>query len=221
MSEPNTTVGALKDVAGLYALGRGTLGWILTPAEAFWVRIGPAGALLRARGGGGFHEEAVEGEANTAFEARLFNETAEVRWWWDQSARCGRSVLVPSGGEGPPGAHAPNAETLAPVESHRILWGRIAELGPEPDPRDPWGRWVRLDDARVGPVWTPVRALPDGGPRLGMYGVLKIRERWDTDEHGNTFVVDEWHTGVELREGKGLALTEGSVTPTKEAPRGR
>jgi len=116
-----------------------------------------------------------------AFELRLFDTDEELRW------------LYQSGGQGNAvrwsddlAAERGYARLPAKSAFQHLLWGRVAQVGDD---------WVRLDDARTGPLWVPLTASQDDA---GKYAILRSVEYTKMDDCGNAGVIDERFTSVML-----------------------
>jgi CRISPR-associated protein (TIGR03984 family) len=151
------------------------IGWVETPTEAYWVRLDD-GRLTRH---GGIPD------LDRAFEIKLFDRDAELRWWWVPDLATGRWAIVADS--------TVEDRGLAPLDGDRqLLWGRVAESQ---------AGWVRLDDARIGSVWVPADASGPGD-NDGDYALLKRVEYVQEFEFGNVAVVDARCVGLSFATGE-------------------
>jgi CRISPR-associated protein (TIGR03984 family) len=117
------------------------------------------------------------------YEARVFNENLELRWWQtevtDNEPR-GSAVILHDGALGPDRGDA--SEMIGTASQHYVLWGRAdgsAKNG-----------WSRLTTARIGELWIPL-PLAEGG-----FARLDAREYFATACDGNVIVGDERLIGL-------------------------
>lgn len=117
-----------------------------------------------------------------AFEARVFNEEAELRWLHDRGGR-GTAVLL---SERPAAdlvgcldGEATSVTAVDRIEQRYLLWGQAVDAHACPP------RWSRLCEARIGTIWVPL-AL-----RKGERTRLVTREYVAEFEDGNTAVAEE------------------------------
>lgn len=153
--------------------GRDAAGYLYSPAAARFVAR--SNGVWQQRDAGGV--EAAD--FGPAFEVTLFTAERELRWTHSGFGK-GAAVIV-SDREADEGA----VRLLSGVREH-LLWGYCsAQID----------GWVSTDSARIGPLWVPFGDPIDDGDWLVLTGV----EYTETDEHGNVFVVDRRHIGIEKR----------------------
>lgn len=124
-----------------------------------------------------------------AYEARVFNKYAELRWYRPQGEALGTSVWL---ADSPlPGAGAVPAETVGCVctlvQSY-LLWGRGIQADGLPD-----SNWSWLAEHR-----TKRLAVPLKGVSRTDRGQLCATEYLRADEWGNVSVVNERFTGLQI-----------------------
>ncbi len=135
--------------------------------------------------GGNCRTPAGPVDLSTVFEARVFDEHRELRWWHDTGGK-GRAVVIsedtdrlPAGGD--PVDPVPAIDV---IDGGYLLWGRTTDT-PAPG-------WVTLATARIGSLQLPAPPpLPGDSPDLH-------RIRFDVREyvaveptHGNAYVAEE------------------------------
>lgn len=165
-----TLAEALGNAAGELA---GAVALLYTPHECQLARF-DAGALRD-------HEGSAIAIVGDTFEARIFNETCELRWLQasiDGATRVGRAVLI---GEGIAGGAAIEAE---PLHRSYIVWGQgdgINRAG-----------WSRVSTARIGPLWLPI-------DRIAAREMVEVTAREYIAREpgtGNAYIADERLTGL-------------------------
>lgn len=165
-----TLAEALGKAAGELA---GAVALLYTPHECQFAQF-DTGALRDREG----NAIAIVGDA---FEARIFNETCELRWLqaaMDGATRVGRAVLI---GEGIVGHAVVEAE---PLNRSYIVWGQgdgINRAG-----------WSLVSTARIGPLWLPI----DGIGAREMVEVTTREYIARDSETGNAYIADERLTGL-------------------------
>lgn len=134
-------------------------------------------------------------DLSDVFEARIFNDKAELRWLNQFNGR-GRAVLL---------ADAPISEDqrteigydlvdpltdLETLHQNYLLWG---EGWTKPDAWE--NEWSRLTLARIGSLPVPISGI-EHKQSVG----LKVREYLKADDYGNTSVVEERLLGLEIKK---------------------
>lgn len=116
------------------------------------------------------------------FEARVFNEEAELRWLHEAGAR-GTAVLLSerqaadlSGFLNEDGV---SVIAIDRIEQAYLLWGKARGAGAGPS------GWSRLYEARVGSFWVPLDLAPDERGRLVTFEYIAAFD------HGNAAVAEE------------------------------
>lgn len=130
-------------------------------------------------------------ELSNCFEARIFNETAELRWL-NHTGGSGRAVLLseqpidPQYGD----TELPALEFLKVLSQQYLLWGEGVENATST--RSPVSGWSRLSTARIGKLDVPVSGIKEK-QRV----VLKVREYLQAEQdYGNVFVAEERLIGL-------------------------
>jgi CRISPR-associated protein (TIGR03984 family) len=123
---------------------------------------------------GKFFNENGEFIPEKVFEARIFNEEAELRWLNETDDRGKVSIISD--------ASFPNA--VHTIEQTYLVWGRSTGT--------PKGDWTQFATARIGSFYVPLPNVREGG-----YAQIKAREYLTTYEDGNVAVVDERLVGIE------------------------
>jgi CRISPR-associated protein (TIGR03984 family) len=165
-----TLAEALSKAAGELA---GAVALLYTPHECRLARF-HTGALRDREG-------SAIAIVDNAFEARIFNETCELRWLqaaMDGATRVGRAALI---GEGIAGGAVVEAE---PLPRSYIVWGQgdgINQAG-----------WSLVSTARIGPLWLPI----DGIGAREMVEVTACEYIARDSETGNAYIADERLTGL-------------------------
>ena len=151
----------------LKALGTAAVGLFYAPG---WCRFGVVDAQGGVTFAGGHSLDGV-------YEARVFHEDAELRWWNDPASGNHRSALLSGISMTPEGwkqsepipVHATQPQTY-------LLWGKSAGT-PSPD-------WTRLTAARIGELMVPVSL---GAKRYALRAIEYLGEY----EDGNIAVREE------------------------------
>lgn len=112
------------------------------------------------------------------FEARIFNESAELRWLHESDGK-GTSIVVND--ESFP-------DNVGTVDQHYLLWGERLTENAIPG-------WTKFGSARIGSYWVPIQTTMP-------YARFKAVEYLKTYEDGNVAVVDERLTGIEEYKGE-------------------
>ena len=173
--------------------GKETIALLYSPKDCQFARLGHNNGVIALLN----HEnEPIEAsDLAQVFEARIFNENAELRWL-NQSAGLGRAVFLWEESASPQAPATNTAingydpiETLTELEcleQDYLLWG---EGWTKPDQ---WGEgWSRLTLARIGPLAVPIKDL-----HQHQSAVMKVREYLKADDYGNLSVVEERLLGV-------------------------
>jgi len=121
-------------------------------------------------------------ETAPIFEARIFNETSELRWLNISSGK-GQAVLVSQDNISGIFKDKCNLEYFESLPQQYVLWGE----GMSNPSKDPNG-WSRLGAARIGAMDIPIADITTNEQRV----ILKVVEYLqEVDEHGNVAVVEE------------------------------
>jgi CRISPR-associated protein (TIGR03984 family) len=121
-------------------------------------------------------------DMGTAFEARIFSTTTELRWLHVRNGE-GTAVIVSEQGTGTPAFNSVDA-----LDGTYLLWG--TGTGREPAPG-----WSEVAESRIGALQIPLHGVPDGGRAVLRYREYIAQE----DGYGNAAVVEERLMGLEVR----------------------
>lgn len=167
------------------------VGWIFSPQAAQWVILdmsttsGTTAALTS--------RSLVDVDLATVFEICLFTPEVELLWTYEPGHNLGITAIRHDAAAAERGLRSRPA-------SHQLLWGRVAAVE---------GKWLRLDDARIGGLWVP---LPATQGNLGDYVVLDIVEYESIDAYGNVSLADERHLGLRLVKEDQLEFAKEAVS---------
>jgi CRISPR-associated protein (TIGR03984 family) len=126
-----------------------------------------------------------------AYEARVFDETGELRWLRDPgSDTSGYAVYLTEDAEvwKERGSVVPIAE-LERLDNRYLLWGERSKNLKSPSPDG----WVCLSTARLGTLWVPPVVELNAAQRIGLETVeyLGLDSSPAGTVHGNTVVREE------------------------------
>jgi CRISPR-associated protein (TIGR03984 family) len=175
--KPQTLTDALCAVGNI--IGNGAIGIFYSPKVCcFGVYHG--GSVLDNHG-----LELVLGDV---FEARVFNEVGELRWWNDpQTPGKGKAAYLSEIDKGPEGWTRSQAVSHRPDNDNTyLLWGEY--LPPQSDEQPLNAGWSRLAAARTGAFSVPISGLGDKD-RAQLCTVEYIGSAGD--KHGNMAVIEE------------------------------
>ena len=171
-ARPDVALGdLLRDVADIYG---SSPAWVLlySPKSAPLLRLDAKGTAVDADG--------QPASLETAFEARVFGEAAEVRWI--KRNETGTAVLVSHEGIEREGFAAIDAiEATETLPQRYLLWGTVNRAMPGHD------GWTALSEARIGGYHVPDVQLDGAVERV----VMETVEYLAKDSHGNVFVAEE------------------------------
>jgi CRISPR-associated protein (TIGR03984 family) len=127
-------------------------------------------------------------DITNVFEARIFNDHAELRWLNQEKGR-GRSVLLSEQEKRLQDYEAIDVLTdLEQLDPRYLLWG---EGWTKPEQ---WSeQWSRLTLARIGSIPVPIANLQQSSTVA-----LKVREYLKADDYGNLSVVEERLVKLEI-----------------------
>lgn len=178
--EARTLVDALDLAIGF--LGAGSVVFLSTPARFVIGRASEQGGWLDDGGGD------VSSVADT-YEMRAFGPAGEVRWHHDEAGTGAVCLVGPQApAEMPSDAQDVSVSFVTTLPATSVVWGGIDEVS---------GRWVTLQDGRVGRLSVPV---VDVGAKGGSV-MLTSTEYIAVDDHGNAYVTEELLHGFERRVG--------------------
>lgn len=156
------------------------IGLVYSPSSCEFVRV-EDGELKNCTG------ERID--YSTIFEARIFNETAELRWL-NEEGGLGIGVLLSEASlESPLPEKIADLTKLETNENQYLLWGKGIN-----SKREQNGAWGTLVAARIGGL-----AVPISGIEQDKRVILKAREYLKAvDVFGNFGVVEERLLGLEV-----------------------
>jgi CRISPR-associated protein (TIGR03984 family) len=129
------------------------------------------------------------------FEARIFNETAELRWLKRSGGADTAVVLSKSNQKCLADEPSQDVEVFDFIHQHYLLWGEELESktneGQQQSKASP-KEWTRFAAARIGSFYVPV-TLNAGETRARFTAVEYLKKYAD----GNVAVCDERLTGIE------------------------
>ncbi len=116
------------------------------------------------------------------FEARIFNETWELRWL-NMPDNMGHAVLISEVNISKCLSHSCNLDYLEILPQQYVLWGEGMAR-----PEEMVEGWSRLAAARIGAMNVPIANVTTNQQRV----ILKAREYLkEVDDYGNVAVVEE------------------------------
>lgn len=121
---------------------------------------------------GKFFNEDGEFAPHSVFEARIFNEKAELRWLNESDGK-GKMAII----------DASFPDSVCTIPQAYLLWGQSTG--------EVKGNWTEFATARVGSFYVPLPTVPNRG-----YARITAVEYLKECEDGNVDVVDERLTGI-------------------------
>jgi CRISPR-associated protein (TIGR03984 family) len=140
--------------------------------------------LLLVDKDGKFFKQTGEFTPETVFEARIFNDKAELRWLHESDGK-GKMAIISDAG-------FPDA--VGTIPQTYLLWGERVKL--KEGEQNPMG-WTKFGSARIGSFDVPVTLKDEE-----TYARFTAVEYLKTYEDGNVAVVDERLTGIEGYKGE-------------------
>ena len=131
---------------------------------------------------GGGLQNAIGEDIKTGqiFEARIFNETSELRWL-NLSSGKGYAVLISQDDISEILKDECNLEYFESLPQQYVLWGEgMSHSTPK--------GWSRLGAARIGAMDVPIADITTSEQRVILKVIEYLRE---VDDHGNVAVVEE------------------------------
>ncbi len=114
-------------------------------------------------------------DLNGIFEARVFNQVAELRWLNELAGKGSRAVISD--------ASFPNA--VGTIRQTYLMWGRSTG--------QVVGDWTQFAEARIGAYLVPLKNI-----KKDSYARFTAIEYLDEYHDGNVAVTDERLTGIEI-----------------------
>jgi CRISPR-associated protein (TIGR03984 family) len=130
---------------------------------------------------GCFFNEHGPFEPEDVFEARIFNDTAELRWL-NESEGKGKMAII---------SDSSFIDTVGTIPQTYLLWGKKVEL---PAGKENPDGWTKFGTARIGAFYVPIVTNEE-------YARFKAKEYLKAHD-GNVAVVDERLTGIEGYKGE-------------------
>jgi CRISPR-associated protein (TIGR03984 family) len=160
------------------AIGDLAVGLLYSPREC---------RLAVHREGRLFDEADANSDLSGIFEARIFSDAGELRWWNDPATPgLGRAAYLSEQASGLGNWSAEQRDDLHKLSNYYLLWGAQ------------WQRaglargWAGLIEGRIGGFAVPIPELgPGDRVRLCTAEYLGLAEGAPGNEHGNMVVVDE------------------------------
>jgi CRISPR-associated protein (TIGR03984 family) len=168
------------------------------PAETYAVLYAPGSCFLAKVSGARFQSRKGEIDAvkEAVFEARVFNDTAELRWL-NQANGMGPTVVLCENnsrrffgvdpqpfGTKVGGENKPLAGT---IKQTYLLWGESVGASLE--------GWTQFAEARIGSFFVPIAGVRDDKKRRAQFTAIEYLGEY---EDGNVAVAEERLTGIEL-----------------------
>ncbi len=168
---------AVKGTTGFIGAGENAVALLYSPEKCHFALVDQGGLFRDARG------EAVR--CTTVFEARIFNDRAELRWLRGNGGKNRMVLLAEQELEAPAGCESEPIEVAGIRDLRYLLWGK----------RDGNGQdgWCSLTSARIGTLQVPITGLAQDVKHVR----LKAREYLKEGEDGNVFVFEEVLRGLE------------------------
>jgi CRISPR-associated protein (TIGR03984 family) len=168
---------AVTDCGGIFD---GAIALLYAPHKCF---------LATVNSDGKFKDHNGEIDTSLVFEARVFNQTAELRWLNEANGEGTAVVLCDDDTKSFFGADAEpfkpmRREPVGAIEQTYLLWGE--SVGPADN------GWARFAEARIGSFWVPVKGITAKHQRAQFTAVEYLGEY----EDGNVAVAEERLTGI-------------------------
>lgn len=157
-------------------------GLLYTPGDCFLGKITKEEKIVASSGKEIKPRELRKADLQCAFEARLFNSDAELRWWHLSQAH-GPQVLLSEFKDR--GKAVENIYGKVAPSNAYLFWGRSTDVHDN--------EWTQFAEARVGAFYVPVSAA-----RSQRYARITAVEYVAEYEVGNIAVAEERLTGIEL-----------------------
>jgi CRISPR-associated protein (TIGR03984 family) len=170
----NNSFGTLADALNNYKdqgfLGEKAFAILYTPQHCHLALVDNTGK---------FFNQAGEFIPQGVFEARIFNDKAELRWLHESNGK-GRFAIISDS------SFPNNAGT---IKQTYLLWGE--SMGPSQN------GWTEFAEARIGSFLVPVAGLSAEKKCKAQFTAIEYLGEF---EDGNVAVVDERLTGIEFYE---------------------
>jgi CRISPR-associated protein (TIGR03984 family) len=164
--QTKTLAEAIADFKPFLSASQPTYGILYTPTDCHLTLMNHEGKFFK-------QDKDVEFFPQRVFEARIFNERAELRWLNESDDKGKASVIADES--------FPDVQT---IEQRYLFWGRSTGTTK--------GDWTQFATARIGSFYVP---LPNVGKDA--YAQIQAREYLAAYQDGNVAVVDERLVGIE------------------------
>jgi CRISPR-associated protein (TIGR03984 family) len=169
------------------------------PAETYAVLYAPGSCFLAAITDAKFHSSKGEIDVvnEAVFEARVFNEAAELRWLNLADGEGAAVVLSRDashkffGIEPEPfetKVNGENKKIVGAIEQTYLLWGESVGASLK-------GGWTQFAEARIGSFFVPLAGVTDDKKRRAQFTAIEYLGEY---EDGNVAVAEERLTGITL-----------------------
>jgi CRISPR-associated protein (TIGR03984 family) len=151
--------------------------------QTFAVLYAPSKCHLAILQGQEFHDANGKIDTASVFEARVFNEKAEMRWL-NIASGIGKAVVL-STDDNQFFDSKKDENYVDIINQDYLLWGRSTGK--------PVGDWTQFAEARIGPFLVPLKSVGKDA-----YAKLTAIEYLGEYEDGNMAVAEERLTGIEI-----------------------
>jgi len=153
------------------------------PEQTFAVLYAPGKCHLAILQGQEFHNANGKIDTASVFEARVFNEKAEMRWL-NIASGSGKAVVL-SKEDKQVFADKRDESYVDTIDQDYLLWGRSTGK--------PVGDWTQFAEARIGAFLVPLKSVAKDA-----YAKFTAIEYLGEYEDGNVAVAEERLTGIEI-----------------------
>lgn len=153
------------------------------PEKTYAVLYAPSKCHLTILQGQEFHDASGKIDSSSVFEARVFNEKAEMRWL-NIASGVGKAVVL-SKEDKQFFADKKDENYVDTINQDYLLWGRSTGR--------PVGNWTQFAEARIGAFLVPLKSVVKDN-----YAKFTAIEYLGEYEDGNVAVAEERLTGIEI-----------------------
>lgn len=115
------------------------------------------------------------------YEARVFNDKAELRWWHTGSGTGDAALLMEEEQQLPSWRREKPVHVVGTIPQEYLLWG-------EGLPQESSNNWLKMATPRIGHYFAPVEFRNADQVRVKLNACEYLRE---DEKHGNVFVFEE------------------------------
>ena len=152
------------------------------PPQTFALLYSPKKCYLAKLLGNEFYNKHGKIEDGAIFEARVFNDTAEMRWLNEANGYGATAVLTEDANFDFFGKVVEQEKVFGSINQSYLIWGeRVKDVESSND-------WTQFATARIGAFWIPI----ESSYRAQFTAVEYLK----TYEYGNVAVFDERLTGI-------------------------